>query len=264
MTYSEIVQKLLEGDQEVTKCFFYYDGKTLEEIRDLERTDPEAAKKIKKPVCESFYRLFVSILHELHKPSNFDYEYWVSALYFYLVAEGKLRNLKDPQALPKWLKKTAIGFFSYLVYNKINPDDYYKVKKKRAILVADGKGKAKVVKQDHDLYNNKRKVGVVRMDYNPSFDEGSIDYAHAGELGRTDTLALERDAEALIGEAISRIRNVRYREIIILLRKYPDASHKELAQDLGISETNFGVRLNRAREQFEEVYSNLIKDNINI
>ena len=74
----------------------------------------------------------------------------------------------------------------------------------------------------------------------------------------------EKDAEALIEEAISRISNERYREIIILLRKYPDASHKELAQKLGISETNFGARLNRAREQFEEVYSNLIKDNINI
>ena len=260
MTYSEIVQKLLEGDQEVTKCFFYYDGKTLEEIRDLKRTDPEAAKKIKKPVCASFYRLFVNILYKLHEPSNFSYKHWVSALYFYLVAEGKLRDIKDPQALEDWLKKTATGFFTSLIINGIDPEDYYNAGGKRKILVAGGKGKVKVVKQDHDLYNNKRKVGVVRMDYNPSFDEGSIDC----ELGRTDTLALEKDAEALIGKAISRIRNESYREIIILLRKYPDASHKELAQKLGISETNFGARLNRAREQFEEVYSNLIKDNINI
>ena len=263
MTYSEIVQKLLEGDQEVTKCFFYYDGKTLEEIRDLKRTDPEAAKKIKKPVCASFYRLFVNILYKLHEPSNFNYKHWVSALYFYLVAEGKLRDIKDPQALEDWLKKTATGFFTSLIINGIDPEDYYNAGGKRKILVAGGKGKVKVVSQNHDYYK-KRVSRVVRMDDNPSFDEGSIDYAHAGELGRTDTLALEKDAEAQIREAISRISNERYREIINLLLKYPDASHKELAQKLGISETNFGARLNRAREQFEEVYSNLIKDNINI
>jgi hypothetical protein len=261
MTYSEIVQKLLEGDQEVTECVFFYKGKTCEEIRDLRRKDPKAAARLKMPVCATFYRLFVNILYKLLEPNVFKYESWASALYYYLIVEGHLSKLNDPQALEDWLKKTATGFFTRLILEGIDPEDYYKLETEREQLVPGGKGKVKVVKQDHDFYK-KRKTRVVRIDDNPQFDEGSIDHKHAGDPLRTDTLAEVNAEKALIDEAISKIQNKGYREIIRLERENPDTPHKYLAEHLGISETNYGVRLQRAKEKFAQIYMTLISTEI--
>ena len=261
MTDSEIVQKLLDGDQEVTECVFFYKGKTREEIRDLRRKDPKAASRYKMPVCKTFYRLFVKILYEILEPELFDYDSWASAFYFYLIVEGKLSNIKNPQALTRWLEKTARGFFLSLVINGIDPVDYYAAESEREMIVPGGKGKVKVVKQNHDFYK-KRKSKVVRIDDNPQFDEGSIDHKHAGNSLSTDTLAEVKAEEALIEEAISKIPNEGYREILRLERKCPDAPHKNLAEYLGISETNYGVRLKRAKEQFTRIYLALISNEI--
>lgn len=111
MTFSEIIQALRQKDERVTQCFFFWDGPTLQRIEALRRTDPIAAARLKRPVCNTCRPALLSVLHKLYGGAPFDYNERVSALYFYLIKDDKLASISEPNALMGWIVRTAYFFF---------------------------------------------------------------------------------------------------------------------------------------------------------
>ena len=111
MTFSEIIQALRQKDERVTRCFFFWDGPTLQRIEILRRTDPIAAAKIRRPMCNTCRPALLSVLHKLYGGTQFDYEERVSAFYFYLIKDDKLASITEPDALMGWIVRSAYFFF---------------------------------------------------------------------------------------------------------------------------------------------------------
>lgn len=111
MTFSEIIQALRQKDERVTSCFFFWDGPTLQRIDALRRSDPVAAAKLRRPVCNTCRPALLSVLHKLYGDTPFDYQERVSAFYFYLIKDDKLASIAEPEALMGWIVRTAYYFF---------------------------------------------------------------------------------------------------------------------------------------------------------
>jgi len=111
MTFKEILQGLMERDPVVTRCFFFWDGLTLEQIEEIRRKDPRKASTFKIPVCNTCRPLLLRILKQLYDSKPFDYEEKVSELYIYIMDGNKLGRIQNPDSLPGWLSKTAFNFF---------------------------------------------------------------------------------------------------------------------------------------------------------
>lgn len=111
MTFAEIIQALRKKDERVTHCFFFWDGPTLQRIEALRRTDPIAATKLRRPVCNTCRPALLSVLHKLYGNVPFDYEERVSAFYYYLIKNDKLASISEPEALMGWITTTAYYFF---------------------------------------------------------------------------------------------------------------------------------------------------------
>ena len=47
MTFEEIIQRLRERDDRVTRCFFFWDGPTLQHIEEVRKTDPMMAARMR-------------------------------------------------------------------------------------------------------------------------------------------------------------------------------------------------------------------------
>ena len=111
MSFKEILQRLLERDPVVTKCFFFWDGLTLEQIEEIRRKDPRKAAGMKIPICNTCRPLLLRILKKLYDSKPFDYEEKVSELYIFIMDGNKLGQIRNPDTLPGWLSKTAFNFF---------------------------------------------------------------------------------------------------------------------------------------------------------
>lgn len=111
MTSAEIIQGLRQKDERITRCFFFWDGPTLQRIEALRRTDPVAAAKLRRPVCNTCRPALLSVLHKLYGDKPFDYEERVSSFYYYLIKDDKLASIIEPEALMGWIVRSAYYFF---------------------------------------------------------------------------------------------------------------------------------------------------------
>ena len=119
MTFEEIIDKIRNRDERVTRCFFFWDGPSLQRIEAVRRTDPVAAAKMRRPVCNSCRPALLAVLHKLYGNNHFDYDELVSDVYFYLIKDDKLATVKDPNALMGWIVSSAYYFF---LHEKIKGD----------------------------------------------------------------------------------------------------------------------------------------------
>ena len=119
MTNEEIILKLRARDDRVTRCFFFWDGPTLQRIEEIRRTDPLKAAQLRKPVCNTCRPALLKVLHSLYGNTHFDYDELVSDFYFYLIKDDKLATIQDPKALMGWIVRTAYYFF---LHRKMNDD----------------------------------------------------------------------------------------------------------------------------------------------
>ena len=119
MTFEEIIQRLREHDDRVTRCFFFWDGPTLQHIEEVRKTDPMMAARMRKPVCVTCRPGLLKVLHSLYGSDHFSYEELVSDFYYYLISGDKLATISEPKALMGWIITTAYYFF---LHEKINHD----------------------------------------------------------------------------------------------------------------------------------------------
>lgn len=119
MTFEEIIDKIRKRDERVTQCFFFWDGPSLQRIEAVRRTDPVAAAKMRRPVCNSCRPALLTVLHKLYGGNHFDYDELVSDFYFYLIKDDKLGTIKDPNALMGWIVSAAYYFF---LHEKVKAD----------------------------------------------------------------------------------------------------------------------------------------------
>ncbi len=111
MTFEEIIHQLRERNNQVTQCFFFWDGPTLQHLEEIRRTDPLRAAKMKKPICNTCRPALLKVLHTLYGNAHFDYDELVTDFYFYLIKDDKLASIQDPQALMGWIVRAAYYFF---------------------------------------------------------------------------------------------------------------------------------------------------------
>ena len=111
MYYEEIIQKLRDRDERVTRCFFFWEGPTLQHLEELRKTDPIKAARLPKPVCNTCRPGLLKVLHSLYGNQHFVYEDMVTDLYIYLLQGDKLATIQDPKALMGWIVRTAYYYF---------------------------------------------------------------------------------------------------------------------------------------------------------
>lgn len=124
MEFKEIIEKLIARDNQVTTCFFFWDGPTLQRIEEIRRTDPEKAAKKRRPVCVTCRPLLLKILHKVYDGHPFNYNDLVTDFWLFLVTpngNGKcpLESINDPERLMSWISTTA---YYYFLRNKIGAD----------------------------------------------------------------------------------------------------------------------------------------------
>ncbi len=119
MTFEEIIQRLREKDNRVTHCFFFWEGPTMQHLEELRRTDPQAAAKLPKPVCNTCRPGLLKVLHTIYGDVHFDYDEKVTDFYFYLIKDDKLASIKDSNALMGWIVRTA---YYYFLHEKMRED----------------------------------------------------------------------------------------------------------------------------------------------
>lgn len=111
MKFEEIIAGIRARDEKVTQCFFFWEGHTQQHIDQLRRTDPQAAARLRRPVCNTCRPGILSVLHRLYGDEPFDYKERVTSFYLYLMDGDKLSGIKDPQALMGWMVSTAYFYF---------------------------------------------------------------------------------------------------------------------------------------------------------
>lgn len=111
MTFEEIIRRIRERDEQVTRCFFFWDGPTQQYIDNIRRTDPQKAARLRRPVCNTCRPGLLSVLHKLSDGEPFDYEEKVTSFYLYIMKDDKLASIKSPDALMSWIVQTAFYFF---------------------------------------------------------------------------------------------------------------------------------------------------------
>lgn len=111
MTFEEIIRRIRERDEQVTRCFFFWDGPTQQYIDNIRRADPQKAARLRRPVCNTCRPGLLSVLHKLSDGEPFDYEEKVTSFYLYIMKDDKLASIKSPDALMSWIVQTAFYFF---------------------------------------------------------------------------------------------------------------------------------------------------------
>ena len=111
MTYEEIIRKIRERDEAVTRCFFFWDGPTLQHIDAVRRTDPAKASKMRRPICGTCRPGLLSVLHKIYGSEQFNYTDMVTMFYCHLMEGDKLASIKDSRTLMGWIVTTAYFFF---------------------------------------------------------------------------------------------------------------------------------------------------------
>lgn len=110
MTFKEIIERLIEKDPEVTKCFFFWSGYTIEHLEELRRKDPVKAAKYPVPVCNTCRPLLLRILTLIYGGSTFDYDEKVSDFYNDVILEN-IGQIKNPERLMGWISTAAYNYF---------------------------------------------------------------------------------------------------------------------------------------------------------
>ena len=90
---------------------------------------------------------------------------------------------------------------------------------------------------------------VVRQVGRPAEDEGALQRLVSGEAGPEEALLAEERSRRLV-EAV-RALPLPYRQVTTLLLE--DLSHAEIAEALGLTLTNVGVRISRAKTQLRRL-----------
>lgn len=111
MTFEDIIQNLINRDNRVTQCFFFWDGPTLQHVDEVRKTDPIKAASMRRPICNTCRPALLKVLHELYGDAHFNYDELVSDFYFYLINDDKLSSIQNPKALMGWIVRTAYYFF---------------------------------------------------------------------------------------------------------------------------------------------------------
>jgi len=131
MTFEEIIQKIRERDEQVTRCFFFWDGPTQSHIDSLRRTNPIKAAKMRRPICSTCRPGLLSVLHKIYGKEPFDYNSLVTSFYIYLMEGDKFSTIKSPDSLMGWIVTSA---YFYFLREKSNKD---KVLEKESNLYLD-------------------------------------------------------------------------------------------------------------------------------
>ena len=111
MTFEEIIDGLRRKDDRVTRCFFFWEGPTMQQIEEIRRTDPLKAARLPKPVCNTCRPGLLKVLYQLYDGKPFDYDSLVTDFYLYLMEGDKLASINDPRALMGWIVRSAYFFF---------------------------------------------------------------------------------------------------------------------------------------------------------
>lgn len=111
MTFEEIIRRIRERDEEVTRCFFFWDGPTQQYINNLRRKDPKRAASLRWPVCCTCRPGLLRVLRRVSGGEPFDYVEKVTYFYCYLMEDDKLSSIQNPDALMGWIVRTAFFFF---------------------------------------------------------------------------------------------------------------------------------------------------------
>lgn len=110
MNFKEIIQRLIKKDPEVTKCFFFWSGYTIEYLEELRRKDPIKAAKYPVPICNTCRPLLLRILHLIYGDAPFDYNEKVSDFYHDIIIE-KIGQIRNPDNLMGWISTSAYNYF---------------------------------------------------------------------------------------------------------------------------------------------------------
>ena len=224
MDFSEIIQKLIARDERVTRCFFFWDGPTLERIEEIRRNNPQEAAQMPRPICNTCRPLLLRTLNTVFDGKPFDYDELVTDFYYYIIEDRKgsgclLTRIDNPKALMGWIATTALRFFRDL---KIKRD------------------KVTRTEMPGDMLDN-RKV-------DPPFNE-------------EEEIAVDTDREDIrdfVKDVLTMMPNQEYAQFIddVVLEYEQYTGHeriikrKQLAEKCNMSTANFDMKVSRAKQQF--------------
>lgn len=219
MRFQEILQRLLERDPAVTHCFFFWKDKTIEELEEIRRKDPNKAAQLKKPICNTCRPLLLRILHDLYADIPFNYDEKVNDLYLYLITNKKLEQIKNPDCLMGWLTRTAYYFF-------LNEK-----KKEDGRMSENDSFDALIDVRDAENIEDTNEQQEIRQ---------LVSDVLASLPNQTDTIILEKALD-----------------ILQYTKKQKILKRREVADQLGISVDAFNTAFSRAKKQFKIIAEKL-------
>lgn len=233
MDFSEIIQNLIARDERVTRCFFFWDGPTLDRIEEIRRKNPQEAAKMPRPICNTCRPLLLRTLNTVFDGKPFDYDELVTDFYCYIIEDRDgsgclLTRIHNPNALMGWVARTAYRFFLDL---KIKRDKVTRTEKRG------------------DMLDN-RKVDP------PFYKEEEL----AIDTDREDT----RD---FVKEVLAKMPNREYAQFIDdVVLEYEQYTGQEriikrrrLAEKCNMTTANFDMKVSRAKQQFIKTARLLMK-----
>lgn len=211
MDFKEIVAKLIEKDEVVTDCFFFWEGPTLERIAEIRRTDPLRAASLPRPACATARPVLIQTLCRIYGPGQFDYREKVTDLYHYLVSTDALKKIADT--------KTLMGYLAAVAYH------YWLREKKRQDKVLENELSEHLIVDLHD-----REDEMTRMEMKK----------FVGEV-----------LASMPNRSYAKILDDEFLEIASLTGTEKAERTKAAAQKLGIPTAHFYVRVSLAKKQFK-------------
>lgn len=233
MEFSEIIKRLIERDERVTQCFFFWDGPTLERTEEIRRRNPQEAAKMPKPICNTCRPLLLRTLNKVFDGNPFDYNELVNDFYIYLFNERNgrgclLTDIRDPNTLMGWMATTAFRFFLNL---KISRDNVTR-------LEISG-----------DMLDNTR--------VDPLSDEVE------GIVVDTEREDSQNNVKAVLAEMPNKEYAQFIDDVVLEYEQYQGQERsnkrKELAERTKMTTANFDMKVSRAKRQFKETAYKLMK-----
>lgn len=232
MDFKEIRQRLIDRDESVTQCFFFWDGPTLERIEEIRRNNPQEAAQMRRPICNTCRPLLLKTLNSVFDGKPFDYTELVTDFYCYIMEDRDgngclLTRIVDPNALMGWIQTTAFRFFLNL-------------KRKR--------DKVTRTERSGDMLDN-RKVDP------PFYKEEEL----AIDTDREDT----RD---FVKEVLAKMPNREYAQfiddVVLEYEQYTGQERiikrRKLAEKCNMTTANFDMKVSRAKKQFKDTAKSLM------
>lgn len=144
MDFKELISRLQGKDEAVTRCFFFWDGPTLERIEEIRLTDPERAAQLPRPVCATAKPVLLKTLCRVYGPGNFDYLDLVTDLYHHIMVTDVLSKLSEPSKL--------MGYLAVVAYH------YWLGEKKKSDQLLENPSADTLFEKGHDIEDNSDKL----------------------------------------------------------------------------------------------------------